>query len=195
MAKFRLTCVGVEPLLMHNAQLSDPLFDIAKKIKKISGKKTKTEDDHIEMGRLEHMGSLYFDQEFGPFIPGQNFERMLVDAGKTVKLGTKIKAALVIPTNINPLVYRGPRTIDGLWQDKNFVHRASAKVGMQRVQRTRPMFRQWEVTADGELDTQQVNIDDLLNVVNIAGRLVGLGDWRPRFGRFNGSVEILDGKR
>lgn len=193
MAKFRITCVGIEPLLMHNARLSDPLDEIAKKMKKISGKRTKTEDDYLELGRLEHMGSLYFDNEFGPFIPGQNFERMLVDAAKSVKLGTKIKAALIVETNVNPLVYEGPRTIDGLWQDANYVHRASAKVGMQRIQRTRPMFRKWQVYADGHLDTQQVNIEDLHNVVDIAGRLVGLGDWRPRFGRFSGSVEILDG--
>ena len=193
MAKFRLTCTGVEPLLMHNAQLSDPLNDIAKKMKKVSGKRTKTEDDYLELGRLEHMGGLYWDSELGPFIPGQNFERMLIDAAKNVKLGTKCKAALVVLTNVNPIVYDGPRTIEGLWADANFTHRASAKVGMQRIQRTRPMFRQWQVYCDGHLDTQQINPEDLTNVVDIAGRLVGLGDWRPRFGRFTGSVEIVDG--
>jgi hypothetical protein len=191
MSKFRLTCSGREPLLMHNAQLSDPLNDIARLIKKISGKRKKTDDDHLEMSRLEHMGGLYLDGEFGPCIPGQNFERMLVDAAKKIKLGTQVKSAVVVDTNMNPLVYQGPRDADGLWKDKNFVHRTSAKVGTSRVQRTRPMFRQWEVTADCLVDTEQLNEAELEQIVDIAGRLIGLGDWRPRFGRFTGKVEVI----
>lgn len=192
MAKFRLTCVGVEPLLMHNARLSDPLDEIAKKMKAVSGKRKKTDDDHEEMGRLEHMGGLYLDSEFGPFIPGQNFERMLVDAAKKVKLGTAVKSALIVETNVNPLIYKGPRTVADLWADSNFVHRSSAKVGTSRVQRTRPMFRQWEVSADGYLDTEQINPAELHQIVDIGGRLIGLGDWRPRFGRFTGTLDMLD---
>lgn len=194
MAKFRLTCTGVDPLLMHNARLSDPLDDISKKIKKISGKTKKTEDDYLEMSRLEHMGGLYLDSEFGPYIPGQNFERMLVDGAKHMRLGPKIKAALIVETNVNPLIYEGPRTIEGLWSDANYVFRASAKIGTKRIQRTRPMFRRWQVCADGHLDTEQVNVEDLHTIVDIGGRLVGLGDWRPRFGRFTGTIEILDSK-
>lgn len=192
MAKFRLTCVGVEPLLMHNARLSDPLDEIVRKIKPISAKGKKTEDDYREMGRLEHMGGLYFDAAFGPYIPGQNFEAMLVKAAAHLKLGTKLKAALVVETNVNPLVYKGPRTVDGLNGDSNFVHRASAKIGQKRVMRVRPMFRQWEVSAEGFLDTEQVNPSELHQIVDISGRLVGLGDWRPRFGRFTGTLDMLD---
>lgn len=192
MAKFRLTCIGVEPLLMHNARLSDPLDEIAKKMKAVSGKRKKSDDDHAEMGRLEHMGGLYLDAEFGPFIPGQNFERMLVDAAKKVKLGTALKSALIVETNVNALIYKGPRTVAELWADSNFVHRSSAKVGTSRVQRTRPMFRQWEVSADGYLDTEQINPAELEQIVDIGGRLIGLGDWRPRFGRFAGTLDMLD---
>jgi hypothetical protein len=193
MAKFRLTCTGVEPLLMHNARLSDPLDDVSLRIKKVSAKRKKTEDDHHEMGRLEHWGSLYIDAKFGPFIPGQNFERMLVDAAKKIKLGTQVKLAVIVETNVNPLIYHGPRTVEGLWEDKNYVHRASAKVGTSRIQRTRPIFQQWEVTADGFIDTEQINPAEFDQIVDIAGRLIGLGDWRPRFGRFRGSVEMIDG--
>lgn len=193
MAKFRITCTGVDPLLMHNARLSDPLDEIARSLGKITGKRKKTEDDHREIGHLEFIGGLYFDADFGPYIPGQNFERMLVDAAKKRKLGTTVKSALVIETNVNPVVYSGPREIEALWADQNFVLRSSAKVGMQRVQRTRPMFRQWEVSADGFLDTNELEAEQLADIVTIGGRLIGLGDWRPRYGRFNGAVEILDG--
>lgn len=192
MAKFRLTCTGVDPLLMHNARLSDPLDKIAKQMKAISAKTKKTEADHLELGRLEHMGGLYLDSEFGPYIPGQNFEAMLYKAAGQVKNTPKVKSALIVETNVNPLIYKGPRTVDDLWGDLNFVHRASVKISQKRIMRTRPVFRQWEVSCDGNLDTQQVNPDELHQLVDIGGRLIGLGDWRPRFGRFTGKVEMLD---
>jgi hypothetical protein len=69
------------------------------------------------------------------------------------------------------------------------VHRASAKVGTARVIRTRPIFPRWQVTVSGSLDTEQVDPDAFENIVDTAGRYIGLGDWRPRFGRFESVVK------
>lgn len=189
--KFRISVIGTQPLLMHNARLADPLDEYAKKLKRVSAKQKKTEDDYQEMARLEFLGGLYYDQELGPFVPGQNFERCIVDAGKKLKLGTKLKSAMIIPGNINPLSYDGPRDLSGLLADENFRHRASAKVGMQRIMRTRPQFRDWACYADGDLDETQMDFDQLNQVVAIAGVVIGMGDWRPRFGRFEASVEKI----
>jgi hypothetical protein len=71
-------------------------------------------------------------------------------------------------------------------------HLSSVKVGRVRVMRCRPHFREWGLTADGWLDEDQLNADELRVIVKDAGRLVGLGDWRPRFGRFNAEVEFHD---
>lgn len=189
--KFRINVVGTETLLMHNARLADPLDEWAKKLKRVSAKQKKTEDDYQEMAKLEFLGGLYYDQELGPFIPGQNFERCIVDAGKKLKLGTKLKSAMVIQTNLNPLSYKGPRDLDGLLADQNFRHRASAKVGVVRIMRTRPQFRSWSCYADGDLDETQMDFDQLRQVVSIAGNVIGMGDWRPRFGRFDATLEKI----
>jgi hypothetical protein len=189
MAHFRLTCVGTVPLLMHNARLSNPLDDIAKAMKRVSSKRTKTEEDHEELARLEHMGGLYFDRDLGPYLPGQNFERCLVDAARITKSGKKIERGVFVTENVNPIAYDGPRDIDGLWKDENFRHSASVKVGMVRVTRTRPQFRQWTVDTEGEYDPAVINLDELGEIAGTAGRMIGLGDWRPRFGRFVATVE------
>lgn len=191
MAKFRLTCTGTLPLLMHNARLADPLDEITKAIGRITSKRKMTEVDHEEKARLEHMGSLYFDSEVGPFLPGQNFERCLVDAGRVTSAGKKIERGVFIETDVNPVVYEGPRTIDGLWQDRNFRYTASAKVGTKRVPRTRPYFRQWVTQADGVYDPAVINLEELTEIAGTAGRMIGLGDWRPRFGRFEATVEAI----
>jgi hypothetical protein len=175
---------GIAPLLMHSARLADPMDDATKALAAVTGKRKKTDDDHIEVARLEHLGSLYISQEFGPFVPGQNLEAALFRGGTRTKQGTALKSALLVPMNVNPLIYRGPRDAEGLWADKQFVHRSSVKVGTSRVIRTRPVFPQWSVAFEGELDLEVVDKASFQSIAETTGRLVGLGDWRPRFGRF-----------
>lgn len=192
MARFRLTCTGTTPLLMHNARLSNPLDEIAKAMKRISSKRSKTEDDLLELARLEHMGGLYFDADVGPFLPGQNFERCLLDAAKVTRSGKKIERGVFVESNVNPLSYDGPRTVDRLWQDQNFRHSASVKVQQSRITRTRPQFRSWTVDAEGFYDPAIINLEELAEIADTAGRMIGLGDWRPRFGRFKATLVKVD---
>lgn len=189
MARFRMSCVGTHPLLMHNARLSNPLDTIAKEMKKVTSKRVKTDEDHEELARLEHSGSLYLDSEVGPYIPGQNFERCLVDAARITKSGKKIERGVFVETNVNPLSYDGPRDLDGLWKDENFRHAASVKIGTSRVTRTRPQFRQWLAEAEGTYDPAIINLAELQEIATTAGLMIGLGDWRPRFGRFAATVD------
>lgn len=184
-----MTCTGTTPLLMHNARLSNPLDEVAKAMKRISAKRTKTEEDYAEMARLEHSGGLYFDTDIGPYLPGQNFERCLVDAARITKSGKKIERGVFVETNVNPVFYEGPRDVSGLWDNENFRHSASVKVGQVRVTRTRPQFRTWKVDAEGEYDATVINLEELREIAGTAGRMIGLGDWRPRYGRFSAEIE------
>lgn len=172
-------------MLMHSARLSDPLDPATKALAKVTGKRKKTEDDHAEAGRLEHAGGLYIDADRGPYVPGQNVEAVLFRAASRFKLMSALRAAMLIPGTVHPLIYRGPRDAEGLWTDKAFVHRASVKVGTSRVIRTRPIFAKWQVEVSGELNTDEIDPERFEQIADVAGRLVGLGDWRPRFGRFD----------
>ena len=189
MINFRLTMEGTAPLLMHSARLANPLDPATKAIKRITGKRLKTDDDHAEIARLEHLGSLYLDADVGPFLPGDNIWRCLYDAAKKYKKGPKIKEGVFIASSVNPISYRGPRDADGLWNDENYRLVASVKVGMQRVMRTRPMFPTWKADAEGILDPNQLELAELVDIASTAGLLIGLGDWRPRYGRFVATVE------
>lgn len=191
MIHFRLTITGTAPLLMHNARLADPLNPATKALKKVTGKRQKTDEDHEEIARLEHAGSLYLDPDVGPYIPGQNIERALVDGARISKQGVKVQRGVFISTDVNPVGYKGPRDAAGLWADENFRHMASVKIGQSRTMRCRPIFREWAVEADGILDPSVIDLDSLEAIAVAAGQMVGLGDWRPRFGRFEASVVKL----
>lgn len=188
MIEFQIDITGTSPLLMHSSRLANPLDPAAKALKAASSRRTKTDEDHETLARLEHAGGLYLDPDVGPFIPGENIMRTLVDGAKLTRNGMKVTRGVFISTDINPLAYDGPRTVDGLWEDKRFVHTASVKVQTARVMRTRPIFYTWATSAEGTLDESVLDFADLKAVAEQAGALCGLGDWRPRFGRF--TVEL-----
>lgn len=185
----KLNITGTDPLLMHNARLSDEFDPIVRLMKEITSKRTnKTDDDRWELRRLEFHGGLYMDKNLGPYIPGQNIERALRDAAVVTRQGKNIQRGVVVLTSRARLEYDGPRDADDLWEDKNYVSSASIKVGTSRVIRTRPMFQEWAVSVDLSLDTEIMDRETLEGIVHRAGKSVGLGDWRPRYGKFSAEL-------
>jgi hypothetical protein len=186
--QIQLTARGITPLLTHNERLANPFDPITKEIKSISGKRKKTEDDLLEMARLEWTGGLYHDDQIGPFIPGFNMLAALVQAGKVHKLGTAIKrSALVLEDKIK-IEYAGPQNIGALFADKRFVDMRSVKIGTSKVLRARPKFDDWKLRFTIAFDESVLQIDDLMRVAQTAGAMTGIGDYRPRFGRFEVSL-------
>lgn len=189
--EFTLRLEGSSPLLMHNAQLADPLNPFTQRLAEMTKKRAKTLDDHAEIAQREWDGSLYYDPDAGPFIPGANINRSLLDAARMRKLGKSIERGLLITTDVNALEYDGPRALEALRADVNHRHMASVKVGMSRTMRCRPVFRTWSVECSGWLDEEMLNPSDFRIVTEQAGRYIGLGDWRPRFGRFSANLKEL----
>lgn len=177
---FRLT--GVSPLLVHNGQLADPLNPFAREMKRVSGKRNKTEADHEELARLEFMGGLYL-HEGEPCIPGEMIEAALIEAAKKAKRGQQAKAGIISDGNF-PIEYRGPRKPDSLWAQPEFRLTVGVRVQRNRVMRTRPIFRDWACEVSVDYLPGQLNPAEVEEMIRTAGTLVGIGDWRPRHGRF-----------
>lgn len=192
MKKFTLTLKGVTPLIMHNARLADPLDTIVRQMKPLSAKRSKTEEDLLEMARLEFVGGLYFDADLGPVMPAMNIEATLRDGAKTFKKGKDITRGLQVTDMVVPVAYKGPRDIDGLWSggDSEFVYRTSVVVQRNRVQRTRPIFRNWALEVNGVFDENIFDEDVLNTICETAGMMSGLGDYRPRYGKFTHELEV-----
>lgn len=184
MKQIKLRFQGMTPLLTHNERLANPFDGLTRQIKAISGKRKKTDDDLLEMARLEWLGGLYFDEQIGPFIPGYNALAALIMGGKVHKLGTAIKRGALVLEDKLPIEYTGPRSPDALFADKQFVDMRSVKVGTSKVLRARPKFDTWTLRLTIAYDETVLQTDDLLRVAQTTGAMVGLGDYRPRFGRF-----------
>jgi hypothetical protein len=185
---FTISITGTRPLLMHNGRLADPLDPAAKALKAFTGKRGKTDADYAEVGRVEFAGAIYIDPDLGPYLPADNIWKTLHVAAKKTKHGKLIEEGVIITTEVNPLVYPGPRDIDGLWRSGTFEFRKTVVNQRNRVPRTRPIFNQWSVTAEGVFDENVIDLPVLAAIASRAGALVGLGDWRPKFGRFTAEV-------
>lgn len=173
---------GVVPLLVHNGSLADPLNPIVKEMKKYTGKRDKTEADHAHLSKLEWYGGLY--QEDGKLvIPGEMVEAMLIEGAKKKKKGPAAKAGLVCERSF-PIIYEGPQDIDELWEDGGFRFTTGVKVQRNRVMRTRPIFKKWELDLEIFYLDALLNKSDIEEFLRTAGIMIGLGTWRPKFGRF-----------
>ena len=186
---------GVVPVIPHNGQLADPLNDFAKAIKAISKKRAKTEDDYAKLARLEWEGSFYLDDNGKPVIPGENVEAMLVAAAKKKKQGPAAKAGIIV-VGVFPIEYDGPKDLPKLWEDEQFRKVSPVVVQRSRVIRTRPQFPTWALEVEVHFLPDQLDPDDLDQHMVIAGRIIGLCDWRPNaplspgpFGRFKAKIK------
>ena len=179
------TIEGITRMLMHSERLANPFDPLTKEIKAISGKRKKTEDDLLEMARLEWLGGLYYDAAAGIHVPGYNIFACIVGGGKIHKLGTAIKRAAVMVDDKVALKYDGPATPDKLFENKDFVDMRSVKVGTAKITRCRPCFDRWKCSFTMAYDENSLQRGDLDRCIETAGQMVGLGDYRPRFGRFN----------
>jgi hypothetical protein len=191
--KVRLTGTGTRPLIMHNVQLASPLNRYAKALKAANSKRTKTDDDRVAIARIEFEGSLYFDSEVGPYLPGQNLLASLVEGGRLTKSGKKVERGVMVDDLTLPLIYRGPRDVEGLWGngESEFVDVRTVVVQRNKIDRCRPIFREWTFEADITIDPSVLDLDEFEEVVRNAGAMAGLGDYRRLFGRFGTRVEAL----
>jgi len=138
---------------------------------------TTGEKDYSE----EWKKSLYKDDD-GCYIPSEHFLGCLIKAGVNFRVKGKgqttfknfVKANFTIEPDHIPL---GKSEPDDIFQKFVVVQR-------NRILRSRPLFRKgWEV--EFELILQDdIDMEILKGLFEVAGSQYGIGDWRPKYGRF-----------
>lgn len=177
---YRIT--GASPLLMHNGRLADPLHEISRSMSAISSKRKKTEADHWRLAELEFKGSLYLASGT-VCIPEELVEAAIVKAAGYQKRAMKARAGIVVR---HPLMleFDGPKDPTRLWEDQRFRFRCGVRISNARVMRTRPRFDSWQADLVVDFLPHVLNADEITTFLQTAGEQVGLGDWRPKYGRF-----------
>lgn len=178
---------GIRPLVMHNGLLADPTNPFTRKIKEITSKGSKklTDTDYENRDRLEWEGGVYYNDRVGLHIPSDNVERCIQLGAQKSRIGKDVQAAVLCQQSEIPLEYDGPRSMEKLYADPRFSLRKCVVVQRSRIVRIRPMIPTgWKISFTLEYDDTLLNEKGLIKAMVDAGALIGLGDWRPKFGRF-----------
>lgn len=188
METIKVTLTGCSPMLQHRDTLSNPLHPLAKAHKEVSSKRKKTDEDYEFLAHSEWKSSIYHDEKIGPYVPAMMIEATLMQAAKLQKLGTKFKSAIMVVEDKAPLQYDGPRDLASMFKDPAFVDMRSVKVQQARIQRCRPKFDNWKINFTVGYNSEVINEREIVKALEDAGTQVGLGDFRPRFGKFAVSI-------
>lgn len=177
--------IGVCPMMMHNIQLANPFNKWVCQSKEITAKgKKKTDDDMRELSRLEWFGGLYVNEDGRVILPSEVLLGCFLSGSKKSRLGTDFKCGFDVPMDAE-LEYDGPKDAEKLWMDKRFVDvRGVALQKSSRIMRTRPFFSKWECTVKVVFRGEVVNESQVKKAIEDAGMYCGIGDYRPRYGRF-----------
>lgn len=180
---------GTSPLLMQAETLANPLHELTRAHKAVSGKRKKSEEDYLWLMESEWSASMYYDPTVGPFIPSLNMEGCIAEAGKINRLGKTMKQAIQVVNDMAKLEYDGPRKKDAIWKSGKHSDVRGVNVGGKKIMRCRPIFLQWAAQFEIVYMDDVIDRADLLRTIEEAGRRIGIGTYRPRFGRFK--VEVV----
>lgn len=176
--------VGTAPLLMHSDKFANPLNEATKRHKSLTSKRKKTDDDHEAIAKSEFLGGCYYSADVGFYVPGQNFDASFLAGAKLQKLGTNWKRGAVVVTDKAKLIFSGPQDPESLWKDARFVDCRGVKVGTAKVMRYRPIFLEWSAEVQVAVNTDVLDLREAQKAIEDSGKLIGVCDYRPRFGRF-----------
>ncbi len=132
---------------------------------------------------------LYLGEEGNPMIPQPNLFRCLIDAGTFFKAGkskvTTQKSSL-IPACVEIEGIEIPLLSREGWDVDTRAVRIPSTGG--RILAHRPSFNDWGLSFSVELDTTIIHPKLFRELVDAAGKRIGLGDFRPAckgpFGKF-----------
>lgn len=171
-----VTVRGTAPILFHRWSC-EAIEEKAKAKKGSATKKTDNIESYVyrcEDGTIGIPGSYFVGAITDP---RNGAAKYLQDPRSPRKSALDLYKAAVVP--LTHLASLGKPTWD-------FVDQRRVMVQRQGITRNRPAFNSgWEATFELQvLLPEYVNRDDLLLVLTQAGRLVGIGDYRPTYGRF-----------
>lgn len=189
--KLTVTLTGIVPMLQHNGRLVNPVDPHTQALKALTAKRKKTDEDNIDIMQVEARGACYETTDGYIAMPDACVWRSIKDGATGFKRGKDIERALISDHTTVPLIIDGRHHTCEEWlSTPDHIDYRAVKVGMSRVMRSRPFIPAgWQSTHSFELLEDVIDPRDMLPILERAGRLVGVGDYRPSHGRYNVTID------
>lgn len=175
-----LTIIGDTSLICHNWTQKAKREILEKQMKKPKQAKEAKDPES------DFLGSLYTL----PDAPGYWFKSVAIKSA-AVDACTQIDG-------ITKVMARGVFHICGNWvkiKGKPTMREDMVRIGMGTADiRYRSEFLDWSITFDVRYNARAASIEQIVNMVNVGGFSVGIGDWRPERNGNNGMFHVATGK-
>lgn len=173
-----VTIEGVTPLLMHKMSVAG-----------LSKKPRSAETDYSG----EWKKTAYLNERGHLVCPSACIESMLINASKGRKIGKHVESkfmAQITVQEFEPTIHvnGNPITLD-MVAENNWIDVRSVVIKRDRVARSRICIPTgWELRFNIVVKTTMISAEELKDLLETAGELVGLMDYRPekkgKFGQF-----------
>lgn len=185
----------------QTVQLSNPF---AVESRRINGlvKNARKKQDENKLAEYEQLSarndweaSSYYDSELNCFfLPDTVISACIRSGAAAARKGKDIDRAVIVNETFVPIkgvpVHRG---LDQYYADKRFVLSCPAKIPPKTgalIWKTRCLIPTgWTLEFTCDFDDNTIAEKSLVEAIEAAGRVCGIGGWRPKFGRF--TVEAI----
>lgn len=197
---FRIEGLEGQCLMFHNGQLANFFYPYTKALKEFTKRRGKTEEDMIQLSKVEWEGGLYMShknpdgtwaEDSHVIIPRECLFATILSGAKKYRMGSQFKAGAVIEADAR-LIHEGGKTLAALRGDERFIHICLVDVNGAKVPRTRPKFDKWSAEFTIQFDESVIDEADIIRAVEAGGRLVGLCEMRPTQGRYRIVGKVAD---
>ena len=197
------TIKGTTPYLQHCDLLANPMHPMQEVYKTLTGKKKKTREDHLNIGRVQFESAIYYGEK-GPYVPSTHIHAALRNAARKVRQGKIVEESVNIRTDnsdgIAGFYLSDPISGHGIdkqypspqemWEEyvngnEEFVN--VTMVGQKGKGKTpcwRPIFQNWTLQFGLQYFANSISPSEVDQYVKIAGQKCSIGSYRPLYGRF-----------
>ena len=188
---YEIRIEGISPIIMRNGAAGlDTRSPARLEMAEISRKRgsNRTVTDEARLAELDCQISFWLDEDGAPTIPEGVIRAMMEESARKLKQGPQVREGLIVTgSNFEYDMDRYGTSIDELGRNCQFT--VPVVVQRQRILRTRAKFdKPWACVFTVDTDPELVDAEQLTAWLDIGGRRIGLGDWRPsksgHYGRF-----------
>jgi len=180
MKTYKITIEGTTPLLMNRPSML--IGDISKSNKPAN-------DDY----KAQAESKLYVNDEGKLYQPATHLQGAMIEAGKHLKVVGKGKATY--SKIVGYAVQINPFEIEHKIQEwKVFTCLAVNPSTKGRNPLSRPLLKKWEIEFEVIFDESEIAPSIMKELFDIAGKIVGIGDWRPAKKGFYGKFQVTNWK-
>ena len=199
MQKYKIVIEGQSGLIMHNIfrglDASHPANIEKTELARKKGS-NRTESDDARIRELECLVSLWTTDAGKVGVPERALRAVIENGAKKLRQGPQVREGLIVMDS----AFEYDQERYGASEEQLAVSTqftVPVKIQRNSILRTRAKFDEWKCSFTVDTDEELVDEQQLETWLDIAGRRVGLGDWRPEksgsYGRFSVlSIESVD---